>query len=91
MKILVTLLVAGFAWWLLRGLFRNLARGEPPPTGAADAPPPESPTEALAQESMVACAFCQLHLPRSEALWSGEKAFCGKAHLQAHESEPPGR
>lgn len=87
MKTLLMVLVALCAWWLLRGLFRGSVSGEPPrPPTSAD----ESPKKQLPQDTMVACAFCQLHLPRSEAVWSGETPFCGQAHLQAHQSQNPG-
>ena len=87
MKTLLMLLVALGAWWLLRGLFRDRVSGDKHRKDevrvTSDEPSP--------QETMVACAYCHLHLPRSEAVWSGEKAFCGQAHLQAHEVENPGR
>ncbi|MFM2450660.1 MAG: hypothetical protein RIS44_3110 [Pseudomonadota bacterium] len=81
MKTLLMLLVALGAWWLLRGLFRDRVSGEAPRREEARAPIDDAST----QETMVACAYCKLHLPRSEAVWSGEKAFCGQAHLQAYQ------
>ncbi len=77
MKTLLMLLVALGAWWLLRGLFRGRVSGDSPRQDKVRAPSD--------QETIVACTYCQLHLPRSEAVWSGEKAFCGQAHLQAYE------
>jgi hypothetical protein len=86
MKTLLMLLVALGAWWLLRGLFRDRVSGDKARTDEVRA----TSDEPSPQETMVACAYCQLHLPRSEAVWSGEKAFCGQAHLHAHEVENPG-
>jgi uncharacterized protein len=80
MKYLVMLLVALLAWWLLRGLFRNRVMDDTPPL-----------REASGQETMVACTYCQLHLPRSEAVWAGETPFCTTAHLRQHESERTGQ
>ena len=81
MKTLVMLLVALGAWWLFRGLFRGRVSGDAPRREDVRAPINEASTH----ETMVACAYCQLHLPRSEAVWSGEKAFCGPPHLQAYQ------
>ena len=81
MKTLLMLLVALGAWWLLRGLFRDRVSGDAPRREEVRAPIDDSST----QEAMVACAYCQLHFPRSEAVSSGEKAFCGQAHLRAYQ------
>ena len=87
MKTLLMLLVALGAWWLLRGLFRDRISGDSPQQDegrvASGDPSPH--------ETMVACAYCQLHLPRGEAVWLGEKSFCGQAHLQAHKVDGAGR
>jgi hypothetical protein len=83
MKTLLMLLVAVVAWWLLRGLFRDRVAGDAPRREEVRAPTDDPPD----QETMVACVYCQLHLPRSEAVWSGDKAFCGQTHLQAYEVE----
>ena len=32
---------------------------------------------------MVRCAYCGLHLPRSEAIDSGDEFFCSKEHREA--------
>jgi ABC-type nickel/cobalt efflux system permease component RcnA len=86
MKTLLMLLVALGVWWLLRGLFRDRVSGEAPHQDEVAAPPSAPQAELFPKETIVACTFCQLHLPRSEAVWLGEKAFCGHAHLQAHEA-----
>ena len=87
MKTLLMLLVALGAWWLLRGLFRNRVSEDAPRKEEVPAPS----NEASSQETMVACAYCQLHLPSSEAVWLGETAFCGQAHLSAYEADKAGR
>jgi uncharacterized protein len=84
MKIFLMLLVALVAWWLLRGLFRDPIAGDSPRQDKAPATFEPAPP----QDTMVACTHCQVHLPRSEAVWSGDQAFCGQAHLQAHEMKP---
>ncbi|MFM8899956.1 MAG: PP0621 family protein [Burkholderiales bacterium] len=91
MKYLVMLLVALLAWWLWRGLFRNRVSDDKPAPGLGGAASTASANSANAQETMVACAFCQLHLPRSEAVWSGPTPFCTPAHQQQHESGRTGR
>jgi uncharacterized protein len=91
MKTLLMLLVALGAWWLLRGLFRDRVSGDTPAQDEPASPTCTPGAERIPQETMVACTYCQLHLPRSEAVWSGEKAFCGQAHLQAYEVDNAGR
>jgi uncharacterized protein len=39
-----------------------------------------------ASVAMVRCAYCGLHLPRSEALGSDERFFCSKDHREASRS-----
>ena len=87
MKTLLMLLVALVAWWLLRGLFRDRVSGDAPRREGFRGPVDDPSTH----ETMVACAYCQLHLPRSEAVWSEEKAFCGQPHLQAYQVQHSAR
>jgi uncharacterized protein len=35
----------------------------------------------------VKCAYCGLHLPRNEALWSEGRYYCCKAHLKAADED----
>jgi uncharacterized protein len=84
MKTLLMLLLALGVWWLLRGLFRDRVSGDAPGQDEGASPAPLA--EPIPKESIVACTVCQLHLPRSEAVWAAEKAFCGLAHLQAHQT-----
>jgi uncharacterized protein len=37
----------------------------------------------------VQCAHCGLHLPREEALQSGNRYFCSQAHLDAWDADAP--
>lgn len=36
--------------------------------------------KAVGLESIVACAACGMHLPASEAVYAGGRAYCGAAH-----------
>lgn len=74
-KLLAFLLVL-LAIYLLR---RALTRPPAAPPGR-DEPRPEVP----AVERMVECAHCGLHVPESEAVMDGGRAFCGEAHRQAY-------
>jgi len=42
---------------------------------------PSSP-RASGPEGMVRCVQCGIHLPRSEALLKGGRAYCSTAHLE---------
>jgi len=42
-----------------------------------------------AAEDMVRCAYCGVHLPRSESILGGGKYYCCDAHRLAHQSSPP--
>lgn len=56
---------------------RNSARRE-----AAKAPPPAPRSGSGPAESMVRCAHCGVHLPRSEALLISGKTWCSRDHAQ---------
>jgi uncharacterized protein len=68
MKFVVLLVVVVAVLWLARS-----ARRQARPTDAGDAAPP-------AQEAMVVCGQCGVHLPRSEALPGRGGLFCSEAH-----------
>jgi uncharacterized protein len=64
---LILLVLAGLvAYLLIRNYSRRIKRGD-------DAPRP-------AQESMVRCAECGVHHPRSESLLSAGKFYCSAEH-----------
>lgn len=74
MRFLWLLAVVVALVWLVRR-----AMGSPPPRR----PPPASPGPGLPNETMVACEVCRLHLPRGDAVWEADRAFCGEAHRAA--------
>lgn len=49
-------------------------------------PPPQAPSQAGPQpaqpETMVLCAHCGVHLPRSEATLMNQNTWCSTAHAQ---------
>lgn len=47
-----------------------------------------SPRELAPPEGMLRCAHCGVHLPASEALRLGERAYCSAAHRDAGPREP---
>lgn len=74
--VLVVVLALVVVWWL-----RSLRRVAPP----SDAKPPAQPTAA---QSIVPCAHCGVHLPRSEAVaaaTSDQRYYCTEAHRLAAE------
>jgi uncharacterized protein len=68
-KFLIVGAAVALLLWLLFGRSRT-AQGK-------KAPPSSSP------EAMVVCAHCGVHLPASEALRLGERAYCSTAHRDA--------
>ncbi len=71
MRLLLLLAAVVALVWLVRR-----AVGSPPPRR----PPSAGLGTGLANENMVACAVCRLHLPQGEAVWEEGRAFCGEAH-----------
>ena len=74
MKYLIVIALVLGVFWLWRQnrqVDKNAARPAPPrtPSGAT-----RSATE------MVACDFCHIHLPRSEALIGRKGIYCSDAH-----------
>lgn len=70
MKFLVVLVVVVVGLWLLLG--RTKRRGAVVDTKRE--PPP------VAAQTMVACAHCGVHLPRSDAVADGALVYCSEAH-----------
>jgi uncharacterized protein len=75
MKLLLLLMAVFVLVWLVRGSVR---RNLPPRAGPAATP-----------QSMVTCAHCGVHLPRSEALPGRGGVFCDDAHRAAFEQAHP--
>ena len=73
MKLVLVALVILVLIWLARGGRRRTRVSD-----ETAAPPP-------AQEAVVACPQCGLHLPRSEALPGRGGLFCSEAHRAAYE------
>ena len=72
MKYLLVLVVVVVGLWLM-------LRQRPAATGSS---PPRTGKRAPAE--MVACAHCDLRLPRTEAVFDAEgRPYCGGAHLRA--------
>jgi uncharacterized protein len=73
-KLLWLLAIVLLVLWLLRP-----RRSSPPPaTGDAER------RAATDIEDMVRCERCSLHLPRNDALRSGDAYFCCEAHRREH-------
>ncbi|WP_295856050.1 PP0621 family protein [uncultured Xylophilus sp.] len=74
MKLLVLLAAIALLLWLLRGGRNRVGRDV--------APPPAAPRIA-APEPMVACDWCGLHLPQTDALPAPDgRHFCCTDHRQ---------
>lgn len=48
---------------------------------------PKQDVSTSSSEDMVRCAQCGVHLPKSEAMLSAGKFFCGEAHRREYESK----
>jgi uncharacterized protein len=67
-RLLLWLVLAFAAWWVLR-------------PRRPVAPAPRAPLDAVAPpEAMVDCAACGLHFPASEAVRDGTRLYCCSAH-----------
>lgn len=75
MKYLLLLLVIAGVLWAMR-----------PRPPRPDRMPPRRQPPAL--EPMVRCSHCGVHLPRGEALWRDERAYCSAAHRDAGPRRP---
>ncbi|MEO7056230.1 MAG: PP0621 family protein [Caldimonas sp.] len=76
MKFIVFLLAVFLLVWLLRGAIGRRSKGQAPPS---------TPGGAAAPQTIVACAYCGVHLPRDEALPGKGGVFCGDVHRTAFE------
>jgi uncharacterized protein len=73
MKFLIVVVVVGLLWWLLARPRKASHRPGKPAAPAA---------------TFVPCAHCGVHLPSSDALMDGERAYCSEAHRLAGPSDP---
>jgi uncharacterized protein len=71
MKFLLFLALLAVVWWIWR---------KKRPRPSVDM----SKTQHM--ERMVACSYCQVHLPESESIRVGALHYCSKAHQQAGEA-----
>lgn len=78
MKYLLILLVVLVVLWIVRN---QRARHPPPETQTGRSRPANQP--------MLACLHCGLHLPRDEALPGRGGVFCGEAHRAEYEKAHP--
>ena len=74
MKYLLVIVLALGVFWLWRIGRQRPDRTTPPRGPASQAPAPQETTE------VVACAWCKVHLPQSEALIGQGGFYCSEAH-----------
>ena len=77
MRFLFLLLSVVLVVWLVRGLLRSMSSDE-----RSASPPKTISSKDLGV--LVVCAHCEVHLPRDEAVFDGDLAFCDETHLAAH-------
>lgn len=78
MKYLVLFIFLALAYGIWRGQRRREREAEAPQPTAAPAAPD---AQALAQQEMVRCPVCALHLPRGEAVADASgRLYCGPEH-----------
>lgn len=80
--LIIIIVVLAVVWLVSRSRSRTSVHEEKAPRGGADRP---------AIENMVTCAYCQVHLPKSDALPGRGGYFCDAAHRAAHESKEASR
>jgi uncharacterized protein len=71
-KLIFLVLGVLLAYWILKGYRRKVDRDQPPP--------------ARGEETMVRCAQCGVHLPRSESITTGGQYFCSTEHRRLHQT-----
>ncbi|MET0216609.1 MAG: PP0621 family protein [Burkholderiales bacterium] len=74
-KLLLVVAIIALVFWLLRSYRKGLDRGQEQRTSI--------------EESMVRCAHCGVHLPRSESISTGGKFFCSAEHRRLYQPEVP--
>lgn len=76
MKYLFLFALLGVVWWMWKKRNEHL----PPDISAPRDPAPEK---------MVTCAHCGVHLPESDAIREGGRAYCTRAHRDAGPADKP--
>ncbi|MDP2830282.1 MAG: PP0621 family protein [Sulfuricellaceae bacterium] len=74
LKLLLLVVIIWLVYSLLKKYSRSVDRDE------------QAPDVPASPEDMVRCARCGVHLPRSEAILSGDETFCCEAHRSEHQS-----
>ena len=72
-RLLLLMFLAWLVWWLFKPLFRR-------------APPPQQ-TRQVGVEDTVRCLFCQVNLPKQEALEQDGEYFCNTEHRQHYQEQ----
>ena len=76
MKLLLVLAVIVIGVWMWR-------TGRQDSVSRQQAKPPAAPT---GPQEMVSCQFCDLHIPKADAVVGRKGLYCGPEHLQRAES-----
>ncbi|MEL0637069.1 PP0621 family protein [Marinomonas sp. TI.3.20] len=83
-RLIVFIAIFVIGWWLYRQVLAFQRTKNPSKSHS-----PSKTTEKDAQENMVRCEQCKIHVPRSHAIHDQEaNAFCSKEHLQAFHKKP---
>ncbi|HEY8252681.1 MAG TPA: PP0621 family protein [Burkholderiales bacterium] len=69
-RLIVLILLVVLAVWLIRRALRASSRAEP------------ARKESPAQQDLIRCARCGVHLPRAEARLAGGLLYCGEEHAR---------
>lgn len=78
MRVLFLLLAVVLVGWLIRSWLRSSIEEQAPVSTVKKT----QSTKNLGV--LVACAHCNVHVPRDEAILDGNMAFCEEAHRLAH-------
>lgn len=68
------------AFWLWRRFIRPALTAQK--QHQKQTPPPSEP------RPMVRCAYCQTHVPKTQAIQDGDRWFCSQAHLEQDRTTP---
>nr|UOZ97010.1 hypothetical protein NCPCFENI_00916 [Cupriavidus sp.] len=88
-RILIILGLIALALWVLRkalgrpGADKASSSSDAKPAGGAKK---KKDTPAL---DLIACGHCGLHLPRTEAIWRADQAFCCEDHARKSGPDQP--